>query len=387
MRSPRFMLLGALALIVVVVAVGGIVFLGGHLGAATQRPAPEPAPSTGPSYRADGCNQAAQRPFSLSSIKGINYGGPATVSGGFAGPTWLRSGTGSEDHWADTQPALEADLTFLQQRNLGPVLRVFVALDQTMRWDKDQGFQGFYEPTLQNFQQALNMFDAHGMKVILVLYDQEIQSSPGNFHFQALDGRHQAMRDNYLKATDQFLRRFGSSPTVAGWDLFNEAYNSLGREGGLAPPPGDDPVSPNYPDATVHAWIHDLYQVAKCAAPDANFTVSDTTELYWHDNPDLSKYQDSVDFYDVHVYDDHPKLPNWKAELQKPFMIGEMGGAVDSGHYRDQKINPQVIRFWLEQARSGGLSATLAHSAENNLYPADRRSLTPSGQVIADFQG
>ena len=33
------------------------------------------------------------------------------------------------------------------------------------------------------------------------------------------------------------------------------------------------------------------------------------------------------------------------------------------------------------------LSATLAHSAENNLYPADRSSLTPSGQVIADFQG
>jgi hypothetical protein len=94
-----------------------------------------------------------------------------------------------------------------------------------------------------------------------------------------------------------------------------------------------------------------------------------------------------VDFYDVHVYDDHPKLPNWKAQLQKPFMIGEMGGAVDSGHYRDQKINPQVIRFWLEQARSGGLSATLAHSAENNLYPADRSSLTPSGQVVADFQG
>src|SRR5438132_6247764 len=138
MRSPRVMLLGALALIVVVVAVGGIVFLGGRLGAATQPPAPEPAPSTGPSYRANSCNQAAQRPFSLPSIKGINYGGPATVSGGFAGPTWLRSGTGSQDHWADTQPALEADLTFLQQRNLGPVLRVFVALDQTMRWDKDQ---------------------------------------------------------------------------------------------------------------------------------------------------------------------------------------------------------------------------------------------------------
>src|SRR2546430_16099490 len=92
MRSPRVMLLGALALIVVVVAVGGIVFLGGRLGAATQRPAPEPAPSTGPSYRANSCNHAAQRPFSPPSIQGINYGGPATVNRRLPGPTLPRAG-------------------------------------------------------------------------------------------------------------------------------------------------------------------------------------------------------------------------------------------------------------------------------------------------------
>src|SRR5437879_1762106 len=27
---------------------------------------------------------------------------------------------------------------------------------------------------------------------------------------------------------------------IVGWDLFNEAYNSLGREGGLPRPPADD---------------------------------------------------------------------------------------------------------------------------------------------------
>jgi len=375
MTRSRLMLLGASAAIVVVLVAGAAVYF--KLGQARQ------VQNAGPRYTATNCTQGAARTFSLPSIKGLNYGGPATVSGDFAGPTWLRSGTGTQDHWADTRPALEADLTFIQQHNLGSVLRVFVSLDQTMRWDPNQGFVGFYEPSLQNFQTALDMFDAHGMKVILVLYDQEIQDSIGNFHFQALDGNHQAMRNNYLRATDLFLRRFGSSATVAGWDLMNEAYNSLGKEGGLPPPPGDDPVSPNYSTATVHAWIHDLYQVAKCAAPEANFTVSDTTELYWHSNPDLSKYRDSVDFYDIHVYDDNPKLPDWKSVLDKPFMVGEMGASTEKENFKDQTLDSRVVGFWLGQARAAGLSAALAHSAGGNIYPPDRSGLTPTGRVIA----
>ncbi|MDP9247937.1 MAG: hypothetical protein M3O95_07610, partial [Candidatus Dormibacteraeota bacterium] len=182
MTRSRLMLLGASAAIVVVVVAGAAVYF--KLGQARQ------VQNAGPRYTATNCTQGAARPFSLPSIKGLNYGGPATVSGDFAGPTWLRSGTGTEDHWADTRPALEADLTFIQQHNLGSVLRVFLSLDQTMRWDPNQGFVGFYEPSLQNFQTALDMFDAHGMKVIVVLYDQEIQDSIGNFHFQALDGNH-----------------------------------------------------------------------------------------------------------------------------------------------------------------------------------------------------
>ncbi|MDQ6920126.1 MAG: hypothetical protein M3170_00805, partial [Candidatus Dormibacteraeota bacterium] len=284
MRFGRAAVLGALLVIVIgAVATTALVVRG-------RTSESQPVPS-GPSFRAPTCAQGTQRPFTVPSIDGLNYGEPSTLDGSFVGTEWLRSGTGDGDHWPETQQALAADLDFIRQHNLGHVQRVFLGLDQTMRWDAANGFVGFYEPTLQNFQQALDMFQAHDMKVIVVLYDQEVVGSRGNFHFEALDGRHETIRNNYLRATDLFLRRFGSSPAVAGWDLFNEAYNSLGQEGGLHKPPGDDPVSPNYPDAAVHGWIHDLYQVARCAAPQANFTVSDTTELYWHQNPDVSKYQ------------------------------------------------------------------------------------------------
>jgi hypothetical protein len=380
MRPPRVLLLGALVLIGLVAVGGSALLVRNALLAGSHQAA-------GPAFRASSCTQAAQQPLAVPSLKGLNYGGPSTVDGDFVGTEWLRSGTGTNDHWTETQPALEADLTFIQQHDLGRTMRVFLGLDQAMRWDPDQGFVGFYEPTLQSFQQSLDMFQAHGMKVIVVLYDQEVVRSKGNFHFEALDGHHQAMRNNYLRATDTFLRRFGSNPTVIGWDLFNEAYNSLGREGGLHDPPNEDPVSPNYSNTTVHTWIHDLYQVAKCAAPQANFTVSDTTELYWRQHPDLSKYQDSVDFYDVHVYDDHPKMPSWKSVLNKPVVVGEMGAFVENQHYRDQRVNPEVVRFWLEHAASVGLTAVLAHSADDNIYPSDRSTLTPSGRVISEFSG
>jgi len=70
---------------------------------------------------------------------------------------------------------------------------------------------------------------------------------------------------------------------------------------GLPKLPAADPVSRNYPDATIHAPISDLYRVAKRAAPHAWLTVSSTTELYWRNPPDTQDYARAVDFYDVHV--------------------------------------------------------------------------------------
>jgi hypothetical protein len=315
--------------------------------------------------------------LSVPSAAGLNYGAPHTMSGEWVGTEWLRPG-----EWQATRPALAADLDFIQQHNLGKVIRLFVGLDQTMVWKANEGFDGFDESALDNFSATLDMLDARGLKIVAVLYDQEVVGSTGNFHFEALDGKHAIMRRNYLRATDEFLRRFGKRSTVIGWDLFNEAYNSLGQDGHLPPPPHADPVSPQYSDQVVHDWLRDLYRVAKAAAPPARFTVSDTTEIYWNPDPNLGLYSDVVDFYDVHIYDDHPRYPSWLVQLRKPFIVGEAGASTANGHYDNQALNSVAVDYLLAHAQAAGASTVLA---QGQAFSPNRDALTPTGAAVAGF--
>jgi len=248
--------------------------------------------------------------------------------------------------------------------------------------DPSAGFDGFQEDALKHFAQVLDMLDARGMRAVVVVFDQEEVASPGNFHFEALDGRHEVMRRNYLVSLGEFLRRFGERPTVIGWDLFNEAYNSLGADGHLPGPPHADPISPSYPDAVVHAWLVDMYRTAKTSAPAARFTVSDSTELYWNPSPDLAKYDDVVDFYDIHVYDDHPIYPSWSGELHKPYIVGEAGASTAGAHDENQAMNSQAVSYLLEHAGGAGVSLVLA---QGQTFSADRSRLTPTGSAVASF--
>jgi hypothetical protein len=329
---------------------------------------------------------ADQLALSFPSSKGLNYGIPRAEGGEYVGTQWLRSGPG-RDYWSSVRPEIAADLDFIVRHNLGNVVRTFIGLDQAMIWDAQDGFQGFDDRTLAHFEETLDLFDARHVKMIAVLYDQEEVGNVGNFHFAALDGNHSRMRSNYLRATELFLRRFGPRKTIVAWDLFNEAYYNLGRDGDLPPPPAPNPVSPGYSRAVVQAFLQDLYRVAKRSAPKAWFTVSDA-ELYWNPHPDLSRYDGILDFYDIHIYDDHPKLPDWKRVLRKPVIIGEAGAGIKNNHFRDQRINPEVVRYLLEHAEAVGVTLVLVQAiADDNVFPATRDRLTPTGAVLANFKG
>jgi hypothetical protein len=362
--------LAAIAVLAVACGPAGGPTAGGQHPAAPASAPPQPQVTTTPA--------PAARTFSLPSQNGLNYGGPSGPDGQWLGSQWLQPGDGG---WALAKPGLQADLDFIASHRLGRVQRLFVDVDQLMVWDSRSGFVRFDDAALANLGEALDMFDQHHLTVIAVVFDQEEQGSPGNFRFQALDGAHPAMRAGYLRAVDQLFRRFGGRATVAGWDLFNEAYNSLGREGGLRPPPAHDPVSPNYPDETVHQWLQDLYQTAKRAAPGAWLTVSDTTELYWRDTPNTSLYDGAVDFYDLHVYDDNPAPKDWQGTLHKPYLLGEVGGDYDHG-FKDPAVNARVVGFWLGHARQLGISAVLAHASDDAVYSLASGTLTPTGRVV-----
>jgi hypothetical protein len=324
--------------------------------------------------------RTVDRTLELPSYKGLNYGVPLTLDGKWVGTGWLRV-----DRWPSVYAAMAADLKFVEAHHLGRVVRLFVALDQLMEWDSRDQFIRFDKDALARLDKAFDLFDAHGIRVIGVLYDQEVQESPGNFRFAAIDGKHPAMRSGYLVATEQFLRRYQQRSTISGWDLFNEAYASLGTSGGRPRPPAPDPVSPGYPTSLVHDFLRDLYLAAKQAQPDAPLTISDAT-LYWQPQPDLSLYGDILDFYDVHVYDDHPRLTNLRVILNKPFIIGEAGAAVVGNAFTDQTVEPAVIRSILEQGRQAGATAVLVHSiASQNIFPSTRDRLTPAGEVLAEY--
>jgi hypothetical protein len=324
-----------------------------------------------------GCGSQPSSSFDLPDYKGLNYGTPPTAAGTFVGTRWLRA-----DEWPKVEPALKADLDYIKENDLGQLVRLFVGLDQAMIWDERRGFAGYDAPSLDRFQAALDIFQTHRMKLIVVLFDDEEASSPGNFRPSALDGFHPAMRNNYLRAVASFLRRFGSSPVVAGWDLFNEPYNSLGRRGET---PGQAAGGFHYPDSVVHGWLRDLYRVARCAAPGAWFTASDTTDLYWHGAADVGLYDDVVDFYDMHVYDDNPRVRDWKAFLHKPYLLGEVAASIEDKHYRDQALNSRTVRFMLEHGADAGVSAVLAQAPDGLLFPSDRSGLTETGLVLACF--
>lgn len=369
------------SLIVALAAALAVVVAGVAAGAILVNARQSESSGAGSSVTPTSCAPKAQMPpFLPASYKGIDYEYPTDLKGHYVGTEWLRAA-----NWPQTSKRLDADLTFLQQNHIGSVLRVYVSLDQLMVWDENQGFVRFDPDALNRFDEALGMFQRHGFQLVLVLYDQEDRSSAGNFHFQALDGRHEQMRANYLEATQLFMQRYGSTPGVLGWDLFNEAYNALSTDGGL-PRSGSDPVSPNLPDSVVHAWLHDLYVAAKCGAPQARMTVSDSTEFYGHSNPDLSKYSDAVDFYDLHVYDDQPQLQNWAAKLGKPVIVGETGADEASKHYEDQAYNAGAVRSVLQQGEQNQVSAVLVHSDGSNVFSVDGH-LTATGRVISDFSG
>ena len=115
-------------------------------------------------------------------------------------------------------------------------------------------------------------------------------------------------------------------------------------------------------------------------------TVSDAT-LYWQPQPDLSLYDDVLDFYDAHVYDDRPNLRNLKRALDKPYIIGEAGAAIVPEHFTDQAIEARVVESLLEQGRAEGARAVLVHSiASQNVFPASRDRLTPTGEVLSRFE-
>ena len=168
------------------------------------------------------------------SYTGMDYYTPSEYFSGCGRWTWLTSCYTNNSNGQTPQQQVSSDTSFMVSASQGGFQRVWISLDQLMNWDSTNGYQGYNVQYLANLDDALARFHAHGIKVDLVLLSWEDGATDAyQFHPEALDGNHAAMRSNYLQAVRDFVAHMAANSTdvatVAVMDLENEAYYQLER--------------------------------------------------------------------------------------------------------------------------------------------------------------
>lgn len=285
-------------------------------------------------------------------------------------------------------------------------MRVWVSLDQLVRWNASQGFAVYVQTWLNNLDDALRSFAGRHLAVDLVLFVYSRRSSSQNqLRPQALDGLHPGLREGYLRAVRLFIRHLAADPidsaTVKVIDLQNEPYfqleqyfdstSTLGKFGECMGSKGI--VSSSCVDEKiVHPWLKDLYRAARGESKRFLYTASDTGRLL---NTDATKQafwmnMYPVDVYDIHMYESTPWFDEsrWKTarHLREPWFSGEVGcNSGDAGCTYNGSHAAPVDRWWLTnlgrfRAQSVLIEnhVTLWHTA----YGMNSQALTLTGQLL-----
>lgn len=314
--------------------------------------------------------------FLILSAAGYDYVAP---DAGCPYWTWLTScyTSGGKGSTQSPQKQLSADAAFIAAHHLGTFQRLWVSLDQLMTWNATTGYQGYVAAYLKNLDDALARLHVYGITVDLVLfsYNSPADSHFDQFHPEALDGQHSAMRASYLRAVRDFVGHIAAnatdSATVQVMDLQNEAYYQLEQYYG---------ASMTVDTTIIYPWVRDLYNVAVSAAPQFRYTVSDTGRLLTDYATWAPLYP--ADVYDIHLYSDTPwaNAAEWQnaTRLRKSWFVGEAGcapgnvsctydGTVSCAQPDTCALS--VDSWWLANLRRYGASVVLVETPLLN-YPA-----------------
>ena len=297
-----------------------------------------------------------------------------------------------------------------------------------MNWNGTTGYAGYNSQGLANVDDMLHRAAAAGLKLDLVLlvYTSDV-SHTNEFHPEALDGNHAAMRANYLQAVRDFVAHLAADPidtsAVAVLDLQQQGYHQLevyfytpahlrlwdysmpvwpqseqcyvlgntlctGGSAGHGCVSGSGAIDTTCLDVNIiEPWFKDLYTTAKAAAPAFSYTVSDTGRLlttgtgpYSSQAWQVSLYP--VDVYDIHLYKGTPwtQSARWSSglTLPKPWFSGEAGcSTLDFACTYNSTTLSVVDQWWLQNMAVYGARAVLLedrHTAWTYTY-------SPSGQL------
>jgi hypothetical protein len=298
------------------------------------------------------------------------------------------------------QRQLSLEMNWMTANHLGSFQRVYVSLDELFScFDPTTGFCGYSTQALANLDDALSIIAAAHQKVDLVLLAQD---NTAGFHFEALDGYHPQMEQNYVTAVQQFVQHVAGNSTdssvVSVIDLQNEAYDQIAAHLTILPNVcGQNGGCINHNIA--YPWLTKLYNAAHAAAPQFNYTVSSAGDLlelqsYW-----FPLYAGITDVYDIHLYSGEPwhltaKLATAR-NLTEPWFVGEAGCQINgstSCSYDGGNVNCtapaacslSVDTWWLENLRSYGASAVLVQNARTCFFSSPSLSLSASlvGQAV-----
>jgi hypothetical protein len=349
--------------------------------------------------------QGGEQPVSASPYRlplaytGVDYYYPTDYFTGCANFSWLQNQCYDNAALKDSpRQQLLSDLDFVQASHVAGSMRVWISLDSLMNWNAATGFAGFQPGVLSNVDDMLSIFHQYGIKLDLVLY----QYSPGETHNafrpEALDGFHNAMRRNYLRALSVFMTHLSQNAvdteTAPLIELQNEPYfqleqyfrnpDALGKYGSCA---HNGVVNTWCVDKEIiRPWLGALYDTARAAAPTGFlFSFSDTGRLF----NDYARWGAMYpgDIINEHVYDSTP----WAHEqryaralhFQQPWIVTEAGcnvgrstctysGNVSTG-------GAAVDSWWLQHLGAYGAQSVMLESHVSLwTYPDGPLSATPT---------
>src|SRR5579872_1231833 len=101
---------------------------------------------------------------------GVDYYAPTDYFTHCPDFTWLQADCYDNPSLADpVRSQLISDLQFVHGEGIASTMRLWVSLDQMMRWNPDSGFAGLDPQAQANLDDTLSLFHQYGIHVVLVL--------------------------------------------------------------------------------------------------------------------------------------------------------------------------------------------------------------------------